>query len=62
MIFTAPVVYKKTVVGTTSQEQTLYLHRDYQDSILAITDANANVLEKRQFDAWGAIVPLLARA
>lgn len=55
--YTAPVVYKKTFnSGGTAQEQTLYLHRDYQGSILAITNATGAVLEKRQFDAWGAIV------
>ena len=32
------------------------MHRDYQGSILAITDAAGAVLEKRLFDAWGAIV------
>ncbi|WP_426484979.1 RHS repeat-associated core domain-containing protein [Flavobacterium sp. 2] len=34
----------------------LYLHRDYQGSIMAITDANANIVEKRLFDAWGSIL------
>ncbi|MCV9930947.1 FG-GAP-like repeat-containing protein [Flavobacterium sp. LS1R47] len=55
--YAAPVVYKKTYnsVGAT-QEQTLYLHRDYQGSILAITDETGTLLEKRQFDAWGAII------
>lgn len=55
--YSAPVVYKKTfdTAGAT-QEQMLYLHRDYQGSILAITDANAVVLEKRLFDAWGEIL------
>jgi RHS repeat-associated protein len=40
--------------GTT--QNYLYLHRDYQGCILAITDANAVVLEKRQFDAWGSLI------
>jgi len=55
--YSAPAVYKKTYssVGAV-QEQTLYLHRDYQGSILAITSETGAVLEKRQFDAWGAIV------
>jgi RHS repeat-associated protein len=55
--YSAPIVYKKAYdsVGA-SQEQTLYLHRDYQGSILAITNEAGAVLEKRQFDAWGAIV------
>jgi RHS repeat-associated protein len=34
----------------------LYLHRDYQGSILVITDENAAIVEKRLFDAWGGIV------
>ena len=55
--YSAPVVSKKTYssVGAT-QEQTLYLHRDYQGSILAITNETGTIVEKRQFDAWGAIV------
>lgn len=54
--YSASVVYKKTDdnVGIT-QEQTLYLHRDYQGSILAITNEAGAILEKRHFDAWGAI-------
>jgi RHS repeat-associated protein len=55
--YSAPIVYKKTVdIAGNEQEQTLYLHRDYQGSILAITNEVGAVLEKRQFDAWGAIV------
>lgn len=55
--YSAPVVYKKTYnTAGTAQEQMLYLHRDYQGSILAITNDIGAVLEKRQFDAWGAIV------
>ena len=41
--YTAPVVLKSD--GTT--QNYLYLHRDYQGSILAITNANGQVLEKR---------------
>ena len=54
--YSAPVVYKKTFTATTTQEQMLYLHRDYQGSIVAITNDTGAVLEKRQFDAWGAII------
>lgn len=56
--YSAPAVYKKTYDNTTggTQEQMLYLHRDYQGSILAITNDAGAVLEKRQFDAWGAII------
>ncbi|MCV2486489.1 hypothetical protein OD917_16265 [Flavobacterium sp. SH_e] len=55
--YSALVVYKKTYSSAGAvQEQTLYLHRDYLGSILAITNEAGAVLEKRQFDAWGAIV------
>ena len=50
--YSAPIVLKSD--GTT--QNYLYLHRDYQGSILAITDANAAVLEKRLFDAWGSLI------
>jgi RHS repeat-associated protein len=32
-----------------------YLHRDYQSSILAITNATGSVVEKRVFDPWGLV-------
>lgn len=50
--YTAPLVLKSD--GTT--QNYLYLHRDYQGSIVAITDANGSVLEKRFFDAWGNVL------
>jgi RHS repeat-associated protein len=51
------VVYKKTFdTAGTAQEQMLYLHRDYQGSILAITNDAGAIVEKRQFDPWGAII------
>lgn len=50
--YTAPVALKSD--GTT--QSYLYLLRDYQGTIMTIADANANVLEKRIFDAWGNIV------
>jgi RHS repeat-associated protein len=50
--YSAPVVLKSD--GTT--EQYLYLHRDNQGTILAVSDATGLVLEKRLFDAWGNIV------
>lgn len=55
--YSAPVVYKKNydAAGVT-QDQMLYLHRDYQGSILAITNQVGVIIEKRQFDAWGAII------
>ncbi|MEN2416228.1 FG-GAP-like repeat-containing protein [Flavobacterium mesophilum] len=50
--YDAPIVSKSN--GTV--QNYLYLHRDYQGSIMAITDANANIVEKRLFDAWGSIL------
>jgi len=50
--YTAPVVYKQE--GTDAGAM-LYLHRDYLGSILAITDQDKNVLEKRHFSAWGSL-------
>nr|WP_315238545.1 polymorphic toxin type 23 domain-containing protein [uncultured Flavobacterium sp.] len=55
--YSAPLIYKKSYnSGGISQDQILYLHRDYQGSILAITNQAGTVLEKRLFDAWGTIV------
>jgi RHS repeat-associated protein len=50
--YSAPIVLKSD--GTT--QNYLYLHRDYQGSIVAITNASGAVVEKRLFDAWGNIV------
>ncbi len=52
--YSAPVVLKSN--GDASEY--LYLHRDYLGSILAITGQDAELLEKRHFDAWGNIVHL----
>ena len=50
--YTAPIAYIKQNGGTPTDEYH-YLHRDYLGSILAITDSSANILEQRQFGAWG---------
>ncbi|ESU27089.1 hypothetical protein FLJC2902T_22670 [Flavobacterium limnosediminis JC2902] len=50
--YSAPVVFKNN--GTT--QEYLYLHRDYQGTIVAITNQTGNIVEKRHFNAWGAIV------
>ena len=50
--YSAPIVLKSD--GTT--QEFLYLHRDYQGSILAITNQTAQIVEKRLFDAWGNII------
>ncbi len=39
--YSAPVVLKSDVVNTPNY---LYLHRDYQETILAITDANRKTI------------------
>ncbi|MGU9937113.1 RHS repeat-associated core domain-containing protein [Empedobacter brevis] len=39
-----------------SKEGFHYLARDFQGSIMAIYDENANVIERRLFDPWGNIV------
>lgn len=49
--YSAPVVYKDNGI---SQEY-LYLHRDLQGSIIAISNENADIIEKRHFDAWGKL-------
>jgi len=50
--YTAPIVLKSD--GTT--QNYLYLKRDYQGSIVAISDATGVVIEKRLFDAWGNVL------
>ena len=32
------------------------MHRDYQGSILAITNSTGVVVEKRLFDVWGSLI------
>ncbi|MCD0467646.1 RHS repeat-associated core domain-containing protein [Flavobacterium sp. ENC] len=50
--YTAPVVFRSD--GGSNQNY-LYLHRDYQGSIVAITNQAGSVVEKRLFDAWGGV-------
>ena len=49
--YTAPVVVKSD--GEASEF--LYLHRDYLGSIVAITNQEGELVEKRHFDPWGNI-------
>ena len=51
--YTAPIILKSDGINPSNY---LYLHRDYQGTILAITDDNGTLLEKRLFDAWGSII------
>ncbi len=52
--YSAPIVHIKTT-GTGAIDEYHYLHRDYLGSILAITDADGDVIEERQFGAWGVV-------
>ena len=52
--YTAPIVFKSDGI----KSEFLYLHRDYQGSIVAITNQKAVVLEKRLYDAWGNVVKI----
>lgn len=51
--YSAPIAVKSDGVNPSNY---LYLHRDYQGTILAITNNNGAVVEKRLFDAWGSII------
>ena len=53
----APVIWR-SVQGSSTSNEFLYLHRDYLGSIVAITDGNGAVKEKRHFDAWGNVSKL----
>lgn len=52
--YSAPLLLKSD--GTT--QEYLYLHRDYQGTILAITNQTGTIVEKRLFDAWGEVVKI----
>ncbi len=61
--YSAPAmqIQEFTVSGLT-KTSIHYLHRDFQGSLLAITDQNGNVQERRHFDAWGNLVKLTNEA
>ncbi|PDS22572.1 RHS repeat-associated core domain-containing protein [Flavobacterium branchiophilum] len=52
--YTAPILIKSD--GTA--QSYYYLHRDYQGSIMAITNAVGAVVEKRLYNPWGEIVKI----
>lgn len=56
--YTASAIYKEEHTATQVTQNLYYLHRDYQGSILMITDYTGAVKEKRLFDAWGYLVKL----
>ena len=53
--YTAPIAFIKIYGGPLGNNvnEYHYLHRDYLGSILAITNSNTEILEQRQFGAWG---------
>ncbi len=55
--YNAPAVWRSVQSSSTTNEM-LYLHRDHLGSIVAITDGNGVVKEKRHFDAWGNLAKL----
>jgi len=58
--YSAPLYIEKTLDENTGiiTESKYYLHRDYLGSVIAISDANGNAVERRHFDAWGNLARL----
>jgi len=56
--YSAPAIWKHEQTASTTTANLYYLHRDFQGSILMITDITGVIKEQRQFDAWGNIVKL----
>ncbi len=56
--YSAPAIWKEEQTASAVAQNLYYLHRNHLGSILMITDAQGEVKEKRQFDAWGNIVKL----
>lgn len=49
--YTADIVQRKE----NNVKSFYYLHKDYLGSIIAVTDAIGDIVEKRHFDAWGSV-------
>jgi RHS repeat-associated protein len=47
------IVTQTENAGSENGTKTNYLHRDHLDSIVAITDENAQVIERFSYDPWG---------
>lgn len=58
--YSAPLYTEKTLTISTGviTENKFYLHRDYQGTILAISDVSGIPVERRHFDAWGNLTKL----
>ncbi|MBW2961951.1 RHS repeat-associated core domain-containing protein [Mesonia aestuariivivens] len=54
--YSAPVIHvKKRRSSTPSYKNYHYLHRDYLGSIIAISNSEGEIVEKRHYNAWGEI-------
>lgn len=56
--YSASAIWKEVHESGQSIQNLYYLHRDHLGSIVMITNDQGQVVEKRQFDAWGNIVKL----
>jgi RHS repeat-associated protein len=54
--YNAPAIWKEVHENGQNTQNLYYLHRDHLGSIIMVTNDQGNVVEKRQFDAWGNIV------
>jgi RHS repeat-associated protein len=52
--YSAPVILKSN--GTTASTNFFFLHRDYQETIIAVTNSSGVIVEKRLFDVWGSLI------
>ncbi|TAF45035.1 MAG: hypothetical protein EAZ64_05515, partial [Sphingobacteriales bacterium] len=58
--YTAPAIWKEEfhIPSGQSRRNLYYLHRDYQGTILQITNATGQIQENRLFDAWGNVLKI----
>jgi RHS repeat-associated protein len=54
-IYAAGQLVAEHIVSTTEGTQTRYLHKDALGSVDLVTDAHANVVDRRSFDSWGKL-------
>ncbi|TQV82588.1 hypothetical protein FKG94_07600 [Exilibacterium tricleocarpae] len=54
-IYAAGRLVAEHIVSSTEGTQTRYLHKDALGSVDLVTDAYANVVDRRSFDAWGKL-------
>ena len=54
-IYASGVLVAEHIVSTSAGTQTRYLHKDALGSIDMVSDAYANVVDRRSYDAWGKL-------